>query len=105
MGDEKLVRDRIPQIIRAAGKRPIVRIAQPAEYRRLLRAKLVEEVEEFLADEDPTELADVLEVLHALAAEAGLGPDGLERLRARRAAERGAFTERIVWAGNEPDHR
>ena len=40
---EKLIRDRVPQIIRAQGDEPIVRIADPGEYRELLRAKLVEE--------------------------------------------------------------
>jgi hypothetical protein len=40
---EKLIRDRVPQIIRAQGDEPFVRIADPGEYRELLRAKLVEE--------------------------------------------------------------
>lgn len=63
---EKLIRDRVPQIIRAQGDEPIVRIADPCEYRELLRAKLVEEAHEVATADDahvPEELADVLEVV------------------------------------------
>ena len=100
---EKLVRDRIPQIIRAQGDEPIVRIADPGEYRKLLRAKLVEEAHEVVTADDahvPEELADVLEVVLALAADLGFDARGLERLRVAKAVERGSFTERIVWCGN-----
>jgi predicted house-cleaning noncanonical NTP pyrophosphatase (MazG superfamily) len=52
--------------------------------------KLTEEVEEFIAsDYDPEELADILEVLYALAEHAGTSREQLERLRAAKAAERG----------------
>ncbi|WP_435126199.1 nucleoside triphosphate pyrophosphohydrolase [Actinacidiphila sp. bgisy144] len=99
----KLVRDRIPQIIRENGAEPVVRTADAAEYRSRLRDKLGEEVAEFLAADDaeaPEELADVLEVVHALAADLGLGPDQLEKLRAAKAHERGGFTDRVIWTGN-----
>jgi predicted house-cleaning noncanonical NTP pyrophosphatase (MazG superfamily) len=99
----KLIRDKVPQIIRVQGVEPIVRIAGDAEYRQLLRAKLVEEAEEVATADDahtPEELADVIEVVLALAADLGIDADGLEKLRAAKAAERGSFTERIVWRGN-----
>jgi predicted house-cleaning noncanonical NTP pyrophosphatase (MazG superfamily) len=99
----KLVRDRIPRIIRAGGAEPEVYVADPAEYRQRLRAKLSEEVAEYLeADETdaPEELADVLEVVFALAADLGINPAQLEGLRASKAEERGGFRERIVWTGN-----
>ncbi|MEP7023375.1 MAG: nucleoside triphosphate pyrophosphohydrolase [Actinomycetota bacterium] len=98
----KLVRDRIPQIIRANGGDPIVRVADAAEYRELLQAKLVEEVNEVLAADDkdaPEELADVLEVVLALASDLGLDAGQLESLRLAKAVERGGFTNRIVWHG------
>jgi predicted house-cleaning noncanonical NTP pyrophosphatase (MazG superfamily) len=100
---EKLVRDRVPQFIRAQGDEPIVRIADRGEYRELLCAKLVEEAHEVVMADDarlPEELADVLEVVLALAADLGFDAGGLERLRAAKATERGSFTERIVWSGN-----
>jgi predicted house-cleaning noncanonical NTP pyrophosphatase (MazG superfamily) len=93
---EKLVRDRIPEIIRASGEEPETRVADRAEYAGWLRAKLVEEAGEYIASGDPGELADVLEVVHALAATHGLTPAGLERRRAAKAAERGGFDERLI---------
>ncbi|MBI1759042.1 MAG: nucleoside triphosphate pyrophosphohydrolase [Actinobacteria bacterium] len=100
MSQVKLVRDKIPQIIRDTGVEPVTRVADAGEYRSLLRAKLVEEVDEFLAADDPGELADVLEVLLALASDLGVDRDQLEKLRAAKAFERGGFGDRIVWAGN-----
>ncbi|WP_233618050.1 nucleoside triphosphate pyrophosphohydrolase [Actinomadura sp. WAC 06369] len=93
---EKLVRDRIPEIITGSGRTPQTRIAGQDEYTSLLRAKLSEEVTEYTADADPDELADILEVVHALAAVHGLSPGDLERRRAAKAAERGGFTRRVV---------
>lgn len=103
MSQGKLIRDKIPAIIRAKGQQPIIRVADVTEYRFLLRAKLSEEVSEFLAsDDDPEELADILEVLLALAEYIGTGPEQLEKLRVVKAQERGGFAERIVWSGNRP---
>ncbi|GAA2412868.1 hypothetical protein GCM10010191_23060 [Actinomadura vinacea] len=93
---EKLVRDRIPEIVRAAGRIPEARTAEDGEYASLLRAKLYEEAGEYVASGDPSELADILEVLHALAALHGLSQTDLEHLRATKAAERGGFAGRLV---------
>ncbi|QNE18579.1 nucleoside triphosphate pyrophosphohydrolase [Kribbella qitaiheensis] len=98
----KLVRDRIPEIIRANGEEPVVYRADAEEYRRRLREKLGEEVGEFLAaggEQAVEELADVLEVVFALAADLGVDREQLERVRAEKARERGAFDQRIVWTG------
>ena len=99
----KLVRDRIPQIIRDSGAKPVVYTAGPEEYRRRLRAKLSEEVAEFLGAEAakaPEELADVLEVVRELAADLGVAAEQLEKIREAKAAERGGFGGRVVWMGN-----
>ena len=102
-GPGKLVRDKIPQLIRSTGAEPSIRIARPAEYSRLLRDKLAEEVLEFLgSDDDLSELADVLEVVLALTRDLGYSPGHLEQLRIRKAAERGSFTSRYIWYGNAP---
>lgn len=101
MRQEKLVRDKIPDIIRASGTEPLIRIADPSEYRDLLRAKLSEEVQEFLdsdQDVDVEELADILEVVFALAERAGISRGGLEDIRVAKAEARGGFTQRVVWA-------
>jgi predicted house-cleaning noncanonical NTP pyrophosphatase (MazG superfamily) len=99
----KLVRDRIPEIVRAEGREPITYVASPSEYSRMLREKLTEEVAEFLSADDTValgELADVLEVVYALATNLGIDPAGLEELRQSKYRERGGFTRRIVWTGN-----
>lgn len=44
----KLVRKRIPQMIRADGVEPEVYVVEPAEYRARLRAKSAEEVAEYM---------------------------------------------------------
>lgn len=101
MDEGKLVRDKIPELIRADGLDPVIHTADPEEYMARLRAKLREETEEFLAsDDDPEELADILEVLHALARQSGVTPEKIEELRAMKAAARGGFSKRIVWSGN-----
>ncbi|MCP2257524.1 putative house-cleaning noncanonical NTP pyrophosphatase, all-alpha NTP-PPase (MazG) superfamily [Streptoalloteichus tenebrarius] len=102
-GEGKLVRDRIPEIIRRDGAEPVTYVAGDEEYRRRLRDKLGEEVAEFLAadaDAAVDELADVLEVVRALAADLGVTPEELEAVRRAKAAERGAFADRVVWTGN-----
>ena len=103
MSQGKLVRDKIPQIIRSKGLEPLIYTAGSDEYDTRLRDKLREEVEEFIAsDSDPEELADILEVLYALAERAGTDRRRLEKLRMAKAEERGGFTNRIIWSGNQP---
>jgi predicted house-cleaning noncanonical NTP pyrophosphatase (MazG superfamily) len=75
LSESKLVRDKIPQIIRSNGLQPITYVADADEFAARLRDKLAEEVDEFIAsDDDPEELADILEVLYALAEHAGTSP-------------------------------
>jgi predicted house-cleaning noncanonical NTP pyrophosphatase (MazG superfamily) len=102
----KLIRDRVPEFIREEGLEPVIRVADTAEYTSRLRDKLGEEVAEFLAsDDDPLELADILEVVYALAASTSTGRAGLEALRAAKAESNGTFGQRLVWHGNEADGR
>jgi predicted house-cleaning noncanonical NTP pyrophosphatase (MazG superfamily) len=103
LSEGKLVRDKIPQIIRSNGEEPITYVADAEEYAARLRDKLTEEVTEFLdSDNDPEELADILEVLYALAGQIGISAQQLEKLRATKADERGRFADRIIWSGIQP---
>jgi predicted house-cleaning noncanonical NTP pyrophosphatase (MazG superfamily)/NTP pyrophosphatase (non-canonical NTP hydrolase) len=102
----KLIRDNVPEFIREDGLEPVIRVAGPAEYASRLRDKLGEEVAEFLgSDDDPLELADILEVIYALGASMGRSRDELEALRAAKAESNGDFSQRLVWHGNEADGR
>jgi predicted house-cleaning noncanonical NTP pyrophosphatase (MazG superfamily) len=92
----KLVRDRIPEIMREAGVTPIIRTASSEEYFRLLKEKLVEEANEFLESENMEELADVYEVLINIIKHKGLKYDDIEILRTAKNKERGSFNKRIV---------
>jgi predicted house-cleaning noncanonical NTP pyrophosphatase (MazG superfamily) len=91
----KLVRDRIPEIIEQAGKRCKIRSLSSEEYKQCLRAKLTEEVEEFLNSGELNELADILEVIYALAEASGLSWDELEQIRQMKAEERGRFHQQF----------
>ncbi|GAA5162053.1 hypothetical protein GCM10023321_47040 [Pseudonocardia eucalypti] len=93
----KLVRDKIPDIIRAGGRTPDLRRLGEAEYVRELHAKLVEEPEELAAAAGPAiveELADVLEVVRALVRVNGLTMDEVTAHADRKAIARGGFAER-----------
>lgn len=97
MDHHKLVRDNIPTIIEQQHKTPITHIADEKEYHLELYKKLQEEVSEFLHDESVEELADILEVIYALARhEFHITPQELELLREEKAAKRGRFKKRII---------
>ncbi len=92
----KLVRDRIPEIIESSGKTCSTEILSPEDYLRMIDAKLDEELAEYHKDQNIEELADLLEVIHAAAIARGYTLEGLEQIRAEKAAKRGAFEKRIL---------
>lgn len=96
MKHDKLVRDRIPEIIESRGVTPITHIADDVEYWEKLKAKLREEVEEFIDDSDEEELADIQEVLNAIYDFRKIDKSKLEELRIRKANERGAFKDKVI---------
>ncbi|UNX54236.1 nucleoside triphosphate pyrophosphohydrolase [Georgenia sp. TF02-10] len=96
----KLVRDRIPEIIRADGAVPVIRTAGDAEIDGLLLAKLVEEVEEYADSREVEELADVVEVCFAAAARQGVSVEELLALARDKRDQRGGFAQGLVWSGN-----
>jgi predicted house-cleaning noncanonical NTP pyrophosphatase (MazG superfamily) len=97
----KLVRDRIPELAAANGQPGGWRQADPEEFDRSLSAKLVEEAQEAATATSPAglldELGDVLQVLYALATEAGYAAAEVECARARKARTHGTYTRRILW--------
>ena len=95
----KLVRDRIPEIIKAKGEHPVTRVLDEPAYQAALLDKLTEETDEVRKAVDPEEVAaelgDVLEVLRAIAAAHNLGWDQVLVAAARKSATNGAFNDRL----------
>lgn len=91
----KLVRDKIPEIIEKSGKAAHCRVLENEEYLAELDRKLNEECAEYQADKSIEEMADVLEVLYAIAEARGYSVEELERVRAAKAEKRGGFQDRI----------
>ena len=92
----KLVRDRIPEIIESSGKNCVTEILSDADYLELLDAKLDEELAEYHKDQNVEELADLLEVIYAAAKARGDTLEQLEVVRAEKASKRGAFEKKIL---------
>lgn len=93
---DKLVRDKIPEIIEEDGKEPEIHIADNGEYTERLVEKLDEEVSEFLESREIDELADILEVIHAIREDSGLSIEQLQKKREEKAEQRGRFDEGVV---------
>lgn len=92
----KLIRDRIPEIIKAAGKSCETRILGDAEYLEMVDAKLDEELKEYHKDQNIEELADLMEIIYAAAKAQGYSPEQLEDIRAAKAKKNGAFEKKIL---------
>ena len=97
----KLVRDRIPEIIKNNGKKPIIEILSREDYLKELDKKLNEEVAEYQADKSIEEMADVLEVLFAICEARGYSVEELLQVRDDKREKRGGFKDKIYWIGNE----
>lgn len=92
----KLVRDRIPEIIEASGKTCVTEILSDEAYLEMLDKKLDEELAEYHKDQNIEELADLLEVIRACAVARGYSVEELEQIRADKAAKRGVFEKKIL---------
>lgn len=95
---KKLVRDNIPEIIKAQGRTPMISTLSELDYKKHLEAKLLEECNETIESTQETrlqELADVLEVVRALCKLNGNTFEELEEVRAEKEIKNGAFNKRI----------
>ena len=92
----KLVRDKIPAIIKANNKSCKTRILDQREYTEMLKKKLLEECNEYLESGEAEELADILEVLKSLATNDGSTWDQIEQMRLDKAESRGSFSDKVL---------
>ncbi len=91
----KLVRDRIPEIIEKSGNKCVIEQLDDESYLKYLEEKLFEEAKEYQTDKSVEELADVLEVVYALAKTKGVSVSQLENLRKEKCEKRGGFENKI----------
>lgn len=92
----KLVRDKIPEIIADSGKKATFRVLMQSEYMEYLEKKLDEEVAEFHESKDIEELADIMEVLIAIMIAKGSSADRLIGERLKKMTSHGGFHKRIL---------
>ncbi|WP_124065688.1 nucleoside triphosphate pyrophosphohydrolase [Clostridium sp. E02] len=91
----KLVRDRIPEVIEMNGHKAKFKTLSEKEYLTALDKKLIEEVKEYQEDKSLEEMADVLEVLYAICNARGYTKADLEEKRQEKNIDRGGFEKRL----------
>ena len=91
----KLVRDRIPEMIEQAGQTCSYSVLSDEDYLEMLDEKLNEELAEYQESKSMEELADLLEVMKAVAIARGSSPGEVEEIRRLKAAQRGGFEKKI----------
>lgn len=97
---DKLIRDKIPEIIQSRGEECKIHIAEDLEYKEKLKEKLLEEVQEFLDSKDPEnekeELADILEIIDAIYESSGFNKYEIEQIKKEKKEKRGGFSKKII---------
>lgn len=97
----KLVRDKIPDIIAAEGSKYEIEILDDEKFRLELNRKLLEEVNEYLEDNNVYELADIVEVVYGILNSMGISISEFEEIRKSKLEKRGGFTKKIYLKRSE----
>ena len=92
----KLVRDKIPQIIEQNGQICVTQVLSQEDYIQKLDEKLTEELNEYQQSKELEELADLLEVLEATVKARGYTWQELTQIRDQKREKRGGFEDRIL---------
>lgn len=93
---DKLVRDKIPEIIEKSGKQCKTEILSDEKYLEMIDKKLNEELAEYHEDQNIEELADLLEVIYAATKARGYSIEDLEKVRVKKVEKRGGFDKKIL---------
>ena len=93
---DKLVRDKIPEIIEKSGKQCEVEILSEEKYLEMIDKKLDEELAEYHKDQNIEELADLLEGIYAATKARGYSIEELKNVRVEKAKKRGGFDKKIL---------
>lgn len=92
----KLVRDKIPEIIEKDGKKAKTKKIKGKEVIKLLNKKLDEELNEYKDNGDIEELVDLVEVIHGILHHKGITLNEFERIRKEKNRKRGSFNDGIL---------
>lgn len=92
---DKLIRDKIPDIIRSHGNSCDIDILFDEDYKKYLYKKLQEEVDEFFEDDSIEELADITEIIYAILDLKKSNPEELEKIRDMKFQKRGGFQKKL----------
>ena len=92
----KLIRDKIPEILKQKGLNPLTHTANEIEYWIKLKDKLREEVNEFLINSNEEEIIDILEVIDSICRFKNINKENLEKLKKKKVEERGDFNKRVI---------
>ena len=93
---DKLVRDKIPEIIEGSGKHCEIEVLSDEKYFEMIDKKLDEELAEYHKDKNIEELADLLEVIYAATKARGYSIEELEKVRVEKVEKRGGFDKKIL---------
>ena len=93
---DKLVRDKVPEIIEENGQKPSTHIANNEEYLKKLNEKLVEESHEFMENPSEGELIDVLEVIDCIKKVKNYDEEKIDKLRKKKFEEKGGFEGKVI---------
>jgi predicted house-cleaning noncanonical NTP pyrophosphatase (MazG superfamily) len=93
---DKLVRDKIPEVIETSGKKCDIEVLSDEQYLEYLNKKIKEEVNEYLESGEVEELADLEEVLRAILVVKNVSYDEFEKIRISKVEKRGAFEKKIL---------
>ena len=97
----KLIRDKIPEIIESKGGKADIRVLSDEEYPIYLEAQLDEEVGEYHRDKTAEELADILEVVYALASSIGYSKEEIQAIYEKKHDARGGFEKKLFLISSE----
>lgn len=92
----KLIRDKIPQVIKQSGKQAVIEEVSGEAYIELLNAKLGEELQEYLESQSIEELADLVEVVYAILDHKSISLQEFEIIRQQKVNEKGAFKDKLL---------
>lgn len=99
----KLIRDKIPEIIEKAGNNYEIEVLDDEEYIKTLNDKLEEELEEYKESKEIMELADLVEIIYAILDYKNISRAEFEKMRKEKQKERGGFEKKLFLKKAEVD--